>query len=256
MNMPRKKDNGLRDNFRYRDQQAFITKVAKSIGCTAFRPNYHGLERDGNTVLLYLPEDEEHNRMVDQQPTQYSSRDEAKMYGCFDERYIYRPYFWSFENTDVNGQLSLEWANHGTIDMRYGTGWQERIEGAIKLAYYNKMQIKYVASRGGWLGVKEADDTFNDLNLKRLEAFTKKNGRCLYGSINGWKPNDPVFTEYKVGEKLNCFACDFAVAKEDAELREMIEAWRGDQKLPKSGKNVEQITDRVEKIGGELFTWY
>lgn len=254
--MKARNTNGLTTEMRYGEQQSLINAVAKSLGCVAFRPDYHGLDRDGNTVLLYFPEDAEHNLTVDKEPTHYNSRDEAKLFGCTDERYFYRPYFWSFENTDANGMLTLDFANRGRLDLRGSWGWSRHIEGSIKLAYYNKMQIRYVADCGGWLCVKEADDTFNDFNLKRLDAFTMAHERCFIGSINPRKAGDPIYTEYFVGGKINSFACQFAVPNEDKKLAELIEAWRNDDKLPKSVKDAEKITDRVEAIGGELFMWY
>lgn len=162
--MARKKLNGLTDDYRYGQQQNQINIIARQLGCVVFRPNYHGLERDGNTVLLYLPEDGAHNIKVDKYfadnkivGTPFSSKDEARKFGCTDELYYYRPYFWCFENTDANGTLSLEFANRGKIDLR-GSKWSERLEGEISLAYYRKRQAQYAVACGGWHSIPEADE--------------------------------------------------------------------------------------------------
>ena len=56
----------------YTQQQKTLDEIAEKLGVVAYRPSYHGAERDKNTVLFYLKEDEEHNREVDRQPVRYS----------------------------------------------------------------------------------------------------------------------------------------------------------------------------------------
>ena len=136
-----KNGNGLVGMIRYSAQQQYINEIAESIGCVAFRPNYHGDERDGNTVLIYTREDNEHNLQVEEQPTYYNGEEEARMYGCTDERYYLRPYFWSFANTDVNGRITLDFANFGRLDLR-GLYWKRVIYDAIMRAYDNKTKTE------------------------------------------------------------------------------------------------------------------
>ena len=64
----------------YTQQQKTLDEIAEKLGVVAYRPSYHGAERDKNTVLFYLKEDEEHNREVDRQPVRYS-HSEAKLEG-------------------------------------------------------------------------------------------------------------------------------------------------------------------------------
>lgn len=61
----------------YTQQQKTLDEIAEKLGVVAYRPSYHGAERDKNTVLFYLKEDEKYNREVDRQPVRYS-RSEAK----------------------------------------------------------------------------------------------------------------------------------------------------------------------------------
>lgn len=91
----------------YTQQQKTLDEIAEKLGVVAYRPSYHGAERDKNTVLFYLKEDEEHNREVDRQPVRYS-RSEAKDRGVnVNSECVYRDHFWSFENSDANGQLDM-----------------------------------------------------------------------------------------------------------------------------------------------------
>lgn len=100
----------------YTQQQKTLDEIAEKLGVVAYRPSYHGAERDKNTVLFYLKEDEEHNREVDRQPVRYS-RSEAKDRGVnVNSECVYRDHFWSFENSDANGQLDMGWATTGKIE--------------------------------------------------------------------------------------------------------------------------------------------
>ena len=101
----------------YTQQQKTLDEIAEKLGVVAYRPSYHGAERDKNTVLFYLKEDEEHNREVDRQPVRYS-RSEAKDRGVnVNSECVYRDHFWSFENSDANGQLDMGWANNGKLNL-------------------------------------------------------------------------------------------------------------------------------------------
>ena len=76
----------------YTQQQKTLDEIAEKLGVVAYRPSYHGAERDKNTVLFYLKEDEEHNREVDRQPVRYS-RSEAKDRGVnVNSECVYRPF--------------------------------------------------------------------------------------------------------------------------------------------------------------------
>ena len=250
---PTHSSNGMAGDYWYREQQEWIDYVADSLGLVAFRPDYHGKIRDGNTVLVYLPEDEAHNREVDRFPIHYGSKDVARMYGCTYERYYYRPPIWSFENTDANGWLTLGFANHGRLDLRSSFHWKDAIAGSMELAYHRKKQYQYVAAMGGYSGIREADDTYNDMNVRIIESFRKAYGKALLGNPNPFKEGDPIFWEYN---GKNTFWSSFVVNREDEKLRDMIRAWRGDTTLPKAWADIDRITKRVTEIGGELLVWY
>ena len=242
------KTNGLTTDIRYAEQQSLINAVAKEIGCIVFRPDYHGLKRDGNTVLVYFPEDDDHNRRVEQETIHYGSADEARMYGCTDERYYFRPPFWTFENTDANGWLTFDFANGGRLDLRHRGA--TAIEGSMKLAYYRARQSQYTVFRGGYLGICEADDSYNDYNCKIIQALAMEHGYCYLGHFNASGEEEMIYHLYHNGDPVELFGYDFAIREPDEKLTKFILAW-----LSNTG-SVLDITERLDQIGGELFCWY
>lgn len=134
-----------RTDYRYREQQTFLKELSQRHGLVAFRPEYHAHKRDCNTVLIYLAEDEEHNRMVDQQPFSYTSSEaryfEKRLKRTIDEKYVYRDFIFAFENTDINGQLNYGFANYGRLDLR-GRDWKEILENAILAAKEARLNAK------------------------------------------------------------------------------------------------------------------
>ena len=219
----------------YTQQQKTLDEIAEKLGVVAYRPSYHGAERDKNTVLFYLKEDEEHNREVDRQPVRYS-RSEAKDRGVnVNSECVYRDHFWSFENSDANGQLDMGWANNGKLNLR-SLDWKTKLEGSITFAFARKMQFNYVRSTGGYLELREADNTYNDWNREQLRALKMMHGRLFLGSINfhGDQRKKVVAGKEGIYEELldqmvYNFGCDFAVPVPDKELGDLIRAWNGDQ---------------------------
>ena len=166
----------------YTQQQKTLDEIADKLGVVAYRPNYHGAEGDKNTVLFYLKEDEAHNRKVDRQPVRYS-RSEAKDRGLdVNSECVYRDHFWSFENSNVNGQLDMGWANNGKLNLR-SLDWTAKLEGSITFAFARKMQFSYVRSTGGYWALREADKTYNDWNREQLRALKMMHGRLFLGCL-------------------------------------------------------------------------
>lgn len=246
----------------YTQQQKTLDEIAEKLGVVAYRPSYHGAERDKNTVLFYLKEDEEHNREVDRQPVRYS-RSEAKDRGVnVNSECVYRDHFWSFENSDANGQIDMGWANNGKLNLR-SLDWKTKLEGSITFAFARKMQFNYVRSTGGYLELREADKTYNDWNREQLRALKMMHGRLFLGSINfhGDQRKKVIAGKEGVYEELldqmvYNFGCDFAVPTPDKKLEELIRAWNGDERLTKRLVDVEAMTGRVEQLGGLNMIWY
>lgn len=253
-------------DYRYREQQQFLNDLAVRIGFVTFRPEYHAAPRDCNTVLLYTMEDAKHNREVDREPTSYSrseAHDRMKYGGIqISEKYIYRDYFFAFENTDRNGHYDLDFANFGRLDLR-GRDWRERLEGAILLAMARKKQNDYIRGTGGYGSLREADETYNDLNRELIRCFLMRYGKAYMGNVNFYddkrkkiaKGEASVYEEY-TGQMVYNFGCSFVVPTQDEELEKLIRDWNSDDRLPKDPEAVKKITTRVDRLGGIHLIWY
>ncbi len=215
----------------YERQQQAIRVACAELGVVPFYPDYHGTAGDKNTVLVYLPEDEEYNRMLDRKP--------------FVDSNDYRKPFWMFENSDINGIGSYEFANFGRLDLR---GHDAKvIRGSIRLAYFKRMQNDYIRFSGGILAIRE-DETYNDLNRQIIEAFVEMtDGRAFIGKVNDSnggeilkKPEPPFFN----------FCCDFIVPVKDSELEENIRNFR------ETASGVEKISERIKRLYGLDIVWF
>lgn len=244
-------------DFRYKEQQSFLDELARKLSIVCFRPDYHREGMDKNTVLFYTKEDAAHNMEVDKQPLQYSRSQSVDFHFC-DEKYIYRDHFWAFENTDLNGLLDYGFANFGRLDLR-GPRWKDVIEGSVKLALVKKKQNAYIAASGGVLGLRENDETNNDMNREIIEAVKLGYGRAFLGSVNLYGEQrervacgeESPLEEY-TGQKLYNFCADFVVPNDDMELVAMIRGWNGAGETELVGR----IINRVQKLGGVNLIWY
>lgn len=258
------KRESLMDDPRYLAQQEAIKEIAFRLGVVAYRPDYHGALSDKNTVLFYLKEDEIHNRKVDRKPMHYTRSEAAdlKKYEGIEvpPEYVYRDHFWSFENSDRNGLRDLSCANYGRVDLS-GTNWEEVLEGHIRLALIRKIQAGYIASTGGYLALREADETYNDMNRKAIKAFKMAHGSEFFGSINFYDEKrrkviageESIYEEY-TGQQVFNFHCDFAVPCKDEKLENLIRQWNRGK--PSTVVSVNKIIERIERLGGIHFIWY
>lgn len=252
----------MRD-YRYREQQTLFNQLAVQHGFYTYRPDYHAQPRDANTVLFYMTQDEKHNRMVDREPISYTRseaayRKEAGLH--IDDKYIYRDPFFSFENTDANGMYDTAFGNHGTIDLR-GSDWATVLTGAVLLPFVRKEQREYVMSTGGMLGIRECDDTYNDYNRSIIHAFALRHGKAYLGNFNFYDDvrtavvngERSIYEEYEIGKPALNFSCSFVVPTPDEELEQMIRQWNDG--FQKAG-DLDQMTDRIDKLGGIHLVWY
>lgn len=107
----------------YTRQQKALNDIARELGVVAYRPDYHGKRGDKNTVLFYTGEAHLHNKKVDRLAARtgcraYSHAEAADLPYRISEDQVYDDYFFAFENTDVNGTLSYDFANCGALDLR------------------------------------------------------------------------------------------------------------------------------------------
>lgn len=249
---------------RYVRQQSAIDDIAGKLGVVSYRPSYHGEKGDANTVLLYTVEDAEHNFQVDRQPFSYTrgEADDRRKFGqAIPDELVYRDHFWCFQNIDVNGRFDMSWGNFGKLDLR-GNRWREVLEGSIQAAYAKKQEALHILHTGGWLALREADKTINELNRSIIKAVKLQHGQAFLGKNNfdGEKRQKvisgeaTVYEEYK-GQELYNFCCDFVVPVADAEIEKRIRQWAAAE-LPLPAKLIDQITSRVDAIGGANLIWF
>lgn len=253
-------------DWRYDLQQRVLDEIASRLGVVAYRPDYHRKARDKNTVLFYTKEDSEHNRAVDREPTHYtrSEAHDRKKYSQVEipDRYIWRDPFWSFENSDANGMLDYGFANYGKLDLRTNR-WEDVLEGHVRLALAKKLQYLHIAGSGGYLALREADAVNNDLNREEIAAVKQIYGTAYLVEVNYFDQKrerilageESIFEEVTDAPIYN-FDGSFCVPVKDPELERMILAWNGDNRLPKSGADIDKIQDRVAAIGGINLVWY
>lgn len=141
-----------RDNKRYCDllivqeQQRQLDAVAKEIGAVAYRPDYHGKTGDANTTLFYTKEDEERNRELEHSGVMITrSQLEDMKWRQMDtsglEDKVERPYFFVFQNDDINGRYDLRYANRGKFDL-YRIGGMDELLDAIRKAHQEYIEKK------------------------------------------------------------------------------------------------------------------
>ena len=218
----------------YLNQQQVIMDVCKELGLVAFYPDYHGQERDKNTVLVYLPEDDEFNRKLEKQ-------------GCWDTNLYEKPIF-TFENSDVNGFGDYGFANFGRLDLR-GSRYKRVIRGAISLAYFRRMQNDYINACGGILGIREGDDTYNGFNRSIIRAFSDMTcGSAVIGKVNERFDSGEIMETPK--EPLYNFCCDFIVPKKDETLEELIEGFAG------NAVSASKVMNHIERLHGLNIVWF
>lgn len=240
--------NGKLDS-RYAEQMAILRDIAREEGLVIRFPDEHAVGSDANTVMFYTLKEHAYNEMVDQS-------------GSGD--YIVRktPFF-VFENTDINGEFSYDYANQGRIDLRSLTTRRDCLRGHVRLYRALRKQHQYIIDHGSIWKIPEADQGYNDLNREIIEAARKAYGKIYLGNINYYDRQrerivadaEDVFKEY-TGEVVYNFGYCFCVPKKDMILRDLIRSWNGAEKTNVVAKAPEQIIDRIDEIGGFSFIWF
>lgn len=111
-------------------------------------------------------------------------------------------------------------------------------------------QYEYIVSCGGILCIREADDTYNGMNLKVLEAFNDLYDDGVFlGSIARGVEN-PGLKKYKL--PVYNFSCDLAVPRYDSDLDNMLK----DYSAGSDSITIQEIQDRVEDLGGYHIVWF
>lgn len=249
----------------YDRQQLALDEIADELGAVCYRPHYHGIGSDKNTVMIYTAEDAQ-SLLTDEKESKLFAGMAAKLKKMTCDKVIPRDitpnYFWRFENSDVDGTLSYDFANAGKIDLR-SNRWREILKGAIQVALVGKRQTEHILRTGGWSALREADEVYNDLNREKIAAFKVCHEDMRLGDItfSGERRleiiagRESIYKEY-AGEKIYNFSYSFCVPEADQRLEEMIRAWNRDERLPKNGEDVAKITERIEALGGFCMVWF
>lgn len=117
------------------------------------------------------------------------------------------------------------------------------LEKQTKLYELKYMQYLYAASQGGILGLREADDTWNNFNREIIKEYAKVYPNCRLGSYN--KTETVPYT----GQKIYNFDYDFIISEPDEELKNIIEEGYADI------CSIERIQNRIETKNGEILIW-
>ena len=100
------------------------------------------------------------------------------------------------------------------------------------------------------LNIKEADETYNDLNRSILDAFDDQNfGDTFICSLFGKKGSDGL---RKYQSPVCNFDCNFVVPKYNEELDRMV------KEIGEEGSKVtyEKILEKVEQLHGFVLVWF
>lgn len=120
---------------------------------------------------------------------------------------------------------------------------------------------RYVMSCGGYQNIREADQTYNDLNRAVIAAMAEDNGTAFLGSIQYYGASrrniasgtDPVFVQY-VGQVVQNFDYDYVVSSKDPELENMVREFNQPGK-PMDHELLDRIFNKLDTLKGCLLLW-
>lgn len=110
-------------------------------------------------------------------------------------------------------------------------------------------------------GASEFDPRINDISRARIEALRREKGACFLSNFNlpDKDRNNPDYqlTPYS-GQAVHNFEYTIAVPVRDEQLRQLLIAHNRDHCPYDSGaawERIQQISARIESIGGIQLTW-
>jgi len=110
-----------------------------------------------------------------------------------------------------------------------------------------------------WSGqIPEANNELNNLQREKINVVYSEHNLAYIGKIN-FHGNEReslllenVFKTY-TGEKVYNFEADYVIPINDPAIAKMIVEWNSSP--PTSTNLIEQITNRIEELGGANLTW-
>ena len=238
-------------DIRYRNLMEEITHICLELDICVYKPDYHCKENDAATVLLYTPAALKYNAQVDKE--HFGTPPQA----------LYEPYICSLEFTDVNGHITLDFANRGKIDLRYADAIT-RLAGYIRCQYAVYQQKKHIVAHGGIENIREADDEYNNLTREMAVAFSLWHPKVCFGNINHYgnereeivRANSGVFHSHPTNSTLQTFQYAFCIPEANDKLERAIVAWNSSDVLgDKAYQPISEITADILRLGGMMLDW-
>lgn len=131
----------------------------------------------------------------------------------------------------------------------------------LSLDQLDQLDLDYFRRHRSNGGTSEFDLSINDISRARIEAFRRERGACFLGNINlqGRERDNPDyrFTPY-TGQLVHNSEFTLVLPTEDETLRTLIVGHNRSRKTRDSHdawQRIQQITARVQKIGGIFLTW-
>lgn len=131
----------------------------------------------------------------------------------------------------------------------------------LSLEQLDRLDLDYFRRHRSNGGTSEFDLSINDISRARIEAFRRERGACFLGNINlqGRERDNPDyrFTPY-TGQLVHNSEFTLALPIEDETLRALIVGHNRTCKTRDSHdswQRIQQITARVQEIGGITLTW-
>ena len=127
-----------------------------------------------------------------------------------------------------------------------------------EFAKVEQRETALIRSFGGLQHIKEANESLNDLQRKKIHAIYKDYGKAYIGKINFYDAarenlsTDSVYVEY-TGQLVYNFEASFVVPEPDNALAELIVRWNTKGQV--SLLLIEQMTNRIHAIGGANLLW-
>ena len=125
-----------------------------------------------------------------------------------------------------------------------------------------KKQNQYVRSQGGYSNIREADQTYNDMNRELIQAMADEYHTAYLGryqffgreKLRIFNGTDDVYVIY-TGQAVDNFDTDFIVPTRDELLETMIRSFNAVGKTSNI-KLIDRIVSRIYELDGHLTIWY
>jgi len=123
------------------------------------------------------------------------------------------------------------------------------------------LTIEYIKRHRDLGGSSEFDTSINDISRAKIDKFKEVNGKCYLGNINHYdidrRNPDIKLVEYE-GQLIYNFQYSFVIPCEDETVIWLINEYNREKKefdCRLLMKEIEEINNRIEELGGEFLFW-